>query len=280
MKSILLYICLLVFFLCPAHAMAKLSETTDKESDIRLHDDHNIEYGFICADGQSNQTCVQNQYIACKTTRVHRSKSRKILLSDPFIMSDHPQSLKNNSFFRAFLMYGDKFLYVPQKGELIVDTIGEKPVWCFEKKENRNLNYKVYLAPFYNQVEPSLRHILEADLIIFTPYFEKNGESYILTWNPIESVQDSVKADKRMILFPFCGEEGTRPGMVVSPLLFYNVNRYYVDIAGHIGDYDIVARLEYTIIDAQRKKWILSWRKVDKKTLQEHSKFFPHEIRQ
>jgi len=63
-------------------------------------------------------------------------------------------------------------------------------------------------------------------------------------------------------------------------LHFYNVNRYDVDIAGHIGDYDIVAKLEYTIIDAQRKKWILSWRKVDKKTLQEHSKFFPHEIRQ
>lgn len=280
MKNILLYINLLLFFLYPAHATPESNETTDKESDIPLQDNHNIEYGFISADGQSSQTYVPNQYIVCKTALKHRSGGRTILLSDPFIMSDHPQSIKNRPFFRAFLMYVDKSPCVPQKGELIVDTIGEKKIWRFEKKENRNLNYKVYLAPFFNQMEPSLKHILETDLFIFSPYFEKNGESYILTWNTIESVQNSVKANKRMILFPFSGEEDTRPGVVVSPLLFYNVNRCHVDIAGHIGDYNIVARLEYKIIDEQGRKWILSWRKIDKKKLQEHSKFYPHEIRQ
>ena len=279
MKSLLLYICSLLFF-CATPAMEESNDIPEKNDNRPLQNDNNIEYGFISADGQSSQAYVSNQYIACKVSRVHNAKSYiKILLSSPFIMNDHPQAIKNRLFFDVFLTYENKLLYVPQKSELLVDTI-EKTVWCFEKKENRNLNYKIYLAPFYNCMESSLKYILKTDLILFSPYFEKDGESYILTWNPIDSVQNPVKADKRSILFPISGEQGVRPGVIVSPLLFYNFNGYYVYIAGHIGDCKIVANLMHKIKDEQGRVWVLSWRKVDKKTLQEHSKSYPYVIQQ
>ncbi len=277
MKSFLSYICSLSLFLCMALAMQDSNEKPKKEDNIPLQNNYNIEDMLISADGQSSQAYVSNQYIACKVAYFHGSGGLKLSLSSPFIMNDHPQSIQNMLFFRAVLLYEDKFPDVPQKSELLVDTIEKKTVWCFEKTENRNLNYKVYLAPFYNRMEPSLKHILKTDLIVFSPYFEKNGESYVLTWNPITSVQNIVEADKRIILFPFSGEPGTRPGVVVSPLLFYNFNGDYIEIVGRIGDGNIMAKLVYIIKDKQGKKWVLSWRKVDKKMLQEHSKYYPYE---
>lgn len=186
------------------------------------------------------------------------SSGRKYLnLSNPFCNKKHPHEVR-----RAHFLIGES---VGRSGSLYVNPVQSEPsFWDFSQKEERELDYTVYLWTFNKH--PDLlfnQKKMKIDLLYFIPYLEIDDSIYVLSWNKEAEVSGSIQIKNYAVEFPIKGENNSHIGMIISPMLKIETEKDVLTMKNDIVDTRINLKLSFRISDSKGDAWILSWRKIN-----------------
>lgn len=230
---------------------------------------------IISAGIDNGNSYEKNKYIACEAEGVYFREYNYLYLSSPFILEKYPVLIHDWCFFHLIICVETGYAESEfPDGALFAETVTKSPVWNIGSAEELNLDYHIYLLPLFNgqnideQLEMPSEKVLKTELVFFSPYFEKDGNSYVLTWNPEELVPDSATLKDGMLFFPFRDEPGTHLGAVFSPVLIHYLTlSKELRMYGKVGNSTIRGTLTLTGKDNDGKTWVLSWKKVKREEL-------------
>ena len=236
---------------------------------------------MISAGIDKGNAYEKDKYIACEAVGNYDYTFNELYLSGPFILEKYPWRIHKGCFFYGTVNVESGYSDAEgPDGALFAETITKSPVWNTNSEEELNLDYHIYLLPLKNghdidkQLEISYEKVFKTELVFFSPYFEKDGYSYVLTWNPDESVPDSSTVKDGMLFFPFRDEPGTHLGAVISPVLNFNkTTSKSLILYGKVGNSTLWCVLSLTGKDDKGKTWVLSWKRVKKDELQNSGQY-------
>lgn len=259
---------------CVANDTSKTeSEHTQRNKRAQLFE-RGFGYGettIISADIDNGNSYKKNKYIACEAEGAYFRAYNYLYLSSPFFCKE----MQLRCFFHLIICVETGYAESEfPDGALFAETVAKSPVWNIDSDEELNLDYHIYLLPLFNgqnideQLEMPSEKVLKTELVFFSPYFEKDGSSYVLTWNPEELVPDSATLKDGMLFFPFRDEPGTHLGAVFSPVLIHYLTlSKKLLMYGKVGNSTIRGTLTLTGKDNDGKTWVLSWKKVKREEL-------------
>lgn len=281
MKKSLLSLWVLIPLVSIAHDTPKTASDSTLRTEVRFSCDKRT---MISAGIDNGNAYAKDKYIACEATAIYQCKANHLFLSRPFILDKYPLCIHKKSFFYGVVRVESGYSEAEfPDGTLFVETVVKSPVWNINADEELNLDYHIYLLPLNNghnidkQLELPPDKILRTELIFFSPYFEKDGSSYVLTWNPAETVLGSARVNNGMLFFPFRDEPGTHLGAVFSPVLFFNFKKpKELILYGKIGNSTLWCFMVLTGTDNNGNTWVLSWKKVKRDELQKSEQYTQH----
>ena len=278
MKKSLLSLWVLIPLVSIAHDTPK----TASDSTLRPKDGIGyIKYTMMSAGSDNENPYTKEMYIACKAKSVYHRAYNELYLSSPFILDKYPPCIREKCFFMGTIRVESGYSESEfPDGAMFAETVSKSPVWNIDNDGELNLDYHIYFLPLYRghnidkQLEMPPDKILKTELAFFSPYFEKDGSSYVLTWNPAETVLGSARVNNGMLFFPFRDEPGTRWGAVVSPVLSCNkTTSNELVLYGKIGNSTLWCFVVLSGTDNNGKTWVLSWKKVKWDELQKSGQY-------
>ena len=189
-------------------------------------------------------------------SRCDSEECRYIKLSNPFVNKNHPQVLKRAHYLIAKSVGDTCGLYVEP-----IHT--ENPLWDFSEKEDRALDYTVYLW-VYNKHSELLfnQKRMRLDLLYFIPYLEIDDSIYVLSWNREDEVSGSMEIKNDAVEFPTKREKSSHVGMIISPMLKIKKDKDALVMESNVLGTQIHLQLCFRVFDTEGNAWILSWRNI------------------
>lgn len=141
---------------------------------------------MVSAGIANGNTYEKDKFIACEAVGTYDCTFNQFYLSSPFILEKYPLCIRRVCFFYGTINVeaGCSESEFPD-GALFAETITQSPVWNIDSDKELNLDYHIYLLPLKNghnidkQLELPSEKILKTELVFFSPYFEKEGSSYV-----------------------------------------------------------------------------------------------------
>lgn len=248
---------LLVFFF-----ENSIAENDNSASDNEQHCcDLYLSFNDVIKAKCKNCTLGYESFIACKIWHGNKPHSDNVLeLSHPCVVPNQPKFIRDVPFFVAKkIKSGFGVFYCKSVNRFLKDI----PKWDFNKHQERNLDYKIYLQLL--SLHPELRFQqkdMKMDLFYFSPYIEDTKNIYVLTWNPETQISTEPIVTENVISFPISGEEGSKIGIVVSPLLRIKKAAEKLEMNGNIAELQLQFLLRFQSRDNHGNTWVLSWRKL------------------
>ncbi len=179
-----------------------------------------------------------------------------IKLSDPFGNKEHPQVVRRAHYFIGKSIGTSCGLYVEP-----IHT--ENTFWDFSEKEDRTLDYTVYLWVYNKHTELLFNQKrMKIDLLYFVPYLEIDDSIYVLSWNREDDVSGSMEIKNGAVEFPTKDEKKSHIGMVISPMLKIQKDKDALVMESNVLGTQTHLQLSFRVFDTEGKAWILSWRNI------------------
>lgn len=253
-------LCILLFFFFEKSIAENDNSTSDNEQHCC---DLYLSFNDVIKVKCKNSTLGYESFIACKIWHGSKPLSDNVLeLSSPFVVPKQPKFIRDVPFFVAKkIKSGIGAFYCKTVNRFIKDI----PKWDFNSHQERNLDYKIYLQLL--SLHPELRFQqkdMKMDLFYFSPYIENTKNIYVLTWNPETQISTEPIVTENVISFPVSGEEESKIGIVVSPLLSIKKTAEQMEMNGNIAELKLQFLLHFRSRDKHGHPWVLSWRKLTK----------------